>query len=63
MAYVYAIKTMAKVLEIHNGGGFKTKLMRFNTMVRTMKSYYAIVGFDLHGGGGQVGTLNAAWFL
>ena len=27
----------------------------------TMLLYYTNVGFDLHGGGGQGGTLNAPW--
>ena len=37
MEYVYAIETMAKVLAICNGGGFKTKVMRFNVMRRSME--------------------------
>ena len=63
MEYVYAIETMAKLLAIHNGGGFKTKVMRFNVMVRSMKQYYANVGFDSYGGGRQGGALNAPWVL
>ena len=39
MAYVYAIETMDEVVAICNGGGFKTKVMRFNAMVRSMKPY------------------------
>ena len=54
---------MAYIIAICKSGGFKTKVTRFNTMVRNVNPYYAIVGFDLHGGGGQVGALNAPWFL
>ena len=41
---------------------FKTKVMMFKVVLQSMKPCYAIVGFDLHGGGGQVGALNAPWF-
>ena len=32
--------------------------MRFNTTVGSMKPHYIFMGFDLHRGGGEVGTLN-----
>ena len=52
---------MAYILAICKSGGFKNKVIGFNTMVRNVKPY-AIVGFDLHAGGGQVGALNAPCF-
>ena len=57
----YVIETMAYILAIHKSGGFKTKVMGFNVKVISVKPHYILVGFDLHGGGGQVGLLNASW--
>ena len=53
---------MDYILPICKSGGLKTKVMGFNTVVRSMEPYYAIVGFDINGGGRQVGTLNTPWF-
>ena len=40
----------------------QTTLMGFNMVLRNVKPHYRLVGFDLHGGGGQVGTPNPPWF-
>ena len=37
----------------------ETMVMGFNMVVTSVKPHYILMGFDLHGGGGQVGALNA----
>ena len=49
---MYAIETMVNTYANRKRGGFKTMVMGFNMMVISLKPHYAIVGFDLHKGGG-----------
>ena len=47
-------KTCERVLQ--------TMVMVFNVVVRSVKPHYRLMGFKFHGGGGQVGELNAPLF-
>ena len=62
MAYVMPLNLWLNPINSHYERVLKTMVMGFNVEVRSVKPHYRLVGFDLHGGGGQVGTPNPPWF-
>ena len=46
-------------MQIEKWKGIKTTEMKFNMMVRSVKTHYRLMGFDLYEGGSQVSALNA----
>ena len=61
MAYAMPSKLWINPINSQNEMVLQTMVMGFNMEIRSVKPHYRLMGFEFHGGGGQVCALNAPW--